>query len=119
MPTWTSVNDEPVPFDCDVIICHKGLVRVEVAKDWKKGLRVSLAHAWGLSFSGTGQVIQRVYWLEKPSFFRWPNRELIPYAEITHWMLFEGLPEPPAGEQVDEALRQQKEETWKSQRTQW
>ena len=91
MHTWISVNDEPVPFDCDVVICYKGWVRLD--EHWKKGLRVSLAHAWNVTGSETDRIIE-----QEPSFFRWPYRELIPYSEIIYWMPFEGFPEPPAVE---------------------
>ena len=86
--TWISVNDEPVPFDCDVVICYKGWVRLD--EDWKRGLRVSLARAW-ITVPEVGRIIQR-----ESSFFCWPDRELVPYSEIIYWMPFEGFPEPPA-----------------------
>ena len=89
---WISVNDEPVPCDCDVVICYEGWVRLD--EHWKKGLQVSLARAWG-SMTRRERWQQVEHWLEKPSFFRWPDKVLISYSEITHWMPFEGFPEPP------------------------
>ena len=94
---WNLVEDTPVPFDCDVLICYEDWFCVD--KAWKRGLRVSLARAWNVIGSETGRIIQREYWLEKPSFFRWPDRRLIPYLEIIYWMPFEGFPEPPVGDQ--------------------
>jgi len=92
MPIWISTNDEPVPLTCDVLICHRGYIYKD--GDWEEGICVSLARAL-VSHTTSGRMIQHEYWQPKPSFFHWPNRTLIPYSEITHWMPAPSLPEPP------------------------
>lgn len=98
MQTWTSVDDRPVPWDCDVVICHRGWVyRGEPyhGGHWEKGIIVSLAQA-RVRILGSGRIIHAEYWLSSPSFVAWPRRELVPYSLITHWMPFEGFPSAPA-----------------------
>jgi len=83
MDKWISTTDKPIPYDYDVIICHWASWPYEKPT-------VCLARAWATKTS-SGRIIPR-------SFICWPDRTLIPYSRISHWMLAPSLPEPRIAE---------------------